>query len=299
MNLWGLTGIQIQDVPAKSITEFTIMDYYRRLRLLAMSMFDWQGLPPSVNIRYLEASLFESGRVLFFKDKSELGLDYLALRCTIAAELNVYLEPVSFVAVSNQYSHIYKLDDSVLIRNNYDSVPTTFSIMLFAQRLANAERTIDINIAAQKTPFMLLCDEKERMTIKNIYAQYTGNEPVIFGNKSLNPDLFKVLITNAPYVSDKIMIYKHNIMNECLTFLGINNANTDKKERLITDEAESNNQMISMGAQVMLIVRQQAAKLINEMFGLNISVELRRDPEEILDKANGADKADKAGDTNG
>lgn len=296
MNLWGLTGIQIQDVPAKSMTEFTIMDYYRRLRLLAMSMFDWQGLPPSVNIRYLEASLFESGRVLFFRDKSKLGLDYLALRCTIAAELNVYLEPVSFVAVSNQYSHIYTLNDSVLIRNNYDSVPTTFSIMLFAQRLANAERTIDVNIAAQKTPFLFLCDEKERLTIKNIYAQYVGDMPVIFGNKSLNPDLFKVLETNAPYVADKIMLYKHQIMNECLTYLGLDNANVDKKERLITDEVESNNQMISMSAQVMLTARQQAAKLINEMFGLNVTVKLLQDTEEVLSRA--ADTA-KDDDTNG
>lgn len=280
MNLWGLTGLQIQAYEAKTLTEHTIMDYFRRLRLLAVSMFDWQGLPESVNIRYLESTLFDTGRVLFFQDKSDKGLDYLALRCTIANELNVYMEPTKFIAISNQYSHEYSLLDSVLIRNNYESIPTALTIMLFAQRLANAERTIDINIAAQKTPLLILCDEKERMTIKNIYAQYKGDEPVIFGNKSLNPDLLKVLKTDAPFVADKIMTYKMAIMNECLTYLGINNANTVKKERLITDEAQSNNQMISMSAQVMLTARQQAAKQINDMFGLNVSVELREQPLE-------------------
>lgn len=275
MNLWNLAGVEFTENKALNLTQMTIMDYYRRLRMLAVSMFDWKGLPESVNIRYLEASLFETGRCLFFKDKSEKGLSYLALKCTIAKELNVYMEPTNFIAISNNYSQEYSISDSVLIRNNYDSLPTAVTVMLFSQRLGNAERSIDVNVNAQKTPVLILVDDKQRLTLKNIYSQYEGNEPVIFGNSTINPNLFTVLKTDAPFVADKLMLYKHNILNECLTFLGINNANTDKKERLITDEAQANNQVISASADAMLATRQQAAEQINKMFGLNITVQLR------------------------
>ena len=114
------------------------------------------------------------------------------------------------------------------------------------------------------------------MSFKQAIKQKQDNEPVIFADKNLDTNDVTVLNTTAPIVFDKLQVQKTNVLNECLTFLGINNANTDKRERLVTNEVESNNEMIQVNSDVMLEARKQACKEINEMFGLNISVERRR-----------------------
>jgi hypothetical protein len=257
----------------------TFDDYYSQLRLLALSVYEWSGLPDSINARYLETTLFRFGQALFFNDKT---MGFLALQCTPSSMLNVYWEPTEFTAISVNYSHMYTTDDSVFIRNNYDCVPTEKAIRLFAERLTTAERVTDINLKAQRTPLFVLCEEKQRMTIKNIFAQYEGNELLLIGDKSLNPDSMKAINTTAPYLLDKLDVYKENIWNRAMTFLGINNANTNKKERLITNEVSANDQLIATSAEVMLLARKEAAEKINKMFGLSVSVDLRQPPQQDM-----------------
>lgn len=275
------------DTAAKMNTA-TYNDYFMRLRQLAISMFEWSGMPESVDVRFLEKTLFMMGRAIFIRD-NDLG--YLTLKCTIGGNLNVYELPTDYTAYSIGYNKLYPADECVIIRNNYDELPTALTIQLFARRLYEVERTLDVNIRAQKTPVIIKCDEKQRLTMKNLYMQYDGNEPFIFGDKSLDTDNIKVLNTSAPFVSDKLMLYKHDIINEAMTFLGINNANTDKKERLVVPEVESNNDMVLMSAETMLKTRQIAAKQINKMFGLNVSVKIKEFiepiPEEKEDAENG------------
>ena len=162
---------------------------------------------------------------------------------------------------------------------------------LFALRLYEAERTADVNIKAQKTPVLLLMDEKQRLTMENIYSQYDGNRPVIFGDKnSLGENVIKAINTQAPFIADKIINYKKEIWNEALTFLGINNIMVDKKERLITDEANSNNELINLNLQSYLAPRQEACRQFNEKFGFTgtdkeISVRVRSDLHNIIKNA--------------
>ena len=162
---------------------------------------------------------------------------------------------------------------------------------LFALRLYEAERTADVNIKAQKTPVLLLMDEKQRLTMENLYSQYEGNRPVIFGDKnSLGENVIKAINTQAPFIADKIINYKKEIWNEALTFLGINNIMVDKKERLITDEANSNNELINLNLQSYLAPRQEACRQFNEKFGFTgtdkeISVRVRSDLHNIIKNA--------------
>ena len=162
---------------------------------------------------------------------------------------------------------------------------------LFALRLYEAEQTAMVNIKAQKTPVLLLMDEKQRLTMENIYSQYDGNKPVIFGDKnSLGENVIKAINTQAPFIADKIIDYKKEIWNEALTFLGINNIMVDKKERLITDEANSNNELINLNLQSYLAPRQEACKQFNEKFGFTgtdkeISVRVRSDLHNIIKNA--------------
>jgi len=254
------------------INTLTANDYYDRLRLIALSLFEWEGLPDSCNPRHLEQTLYMYGRVLFIED-SDLG--FLNTKVTPSGSLNIYDEPISYTAYGVGYNKSYDKDDCVLIRNNYLDRPTDYSVMLFASRLTEAERTIDVNIKAQKTPILIRCDEKDRLTMKNLYSQFSGNEPFIMGSKSLNLEALKVLKTDAPYIADKVQVYKREVWNEALTFFGINNANSDKRERLITDEVNANNEVIDINAQAMLLTRLEACKAINKKYGLNVTVKMR------------------------
>lgn len=150
-------------------------------------------------------------------------------------------------------------------------------------RLYEAERTCDVNIKAQKTPVLLTGDESFRLTMKNIYNKYDGNEPVIYGDKNqLGENVLRAIKTDAPFVADKVMEYKKEIWNEALTYLGINNIMIEKKERLVSDEANGNNELINMNLQARLAPRKEACRQFNELFGLNIDVKVRSDLHNLI-----------------
>lgn len=260
---------------AKSITDLTFTDYYYRLMMLARCVFKWENLPKNIDEKWIEKFLFMEGKCMFFDD-AEKGL--MVTQCVGDSDINLYGEPKFLTPHGIGYTgKALEIGKScVLIRNNDDMIPTAFTLKLFAYRLAEISRTIDINIEAQKTPTLLTGSEKQKLSLKNIYKQWDGFEPVIFGDKSLEgSDLLKVLKTDAPIVFPQLQVEKQAIWNECLTFLGINNANTEKRERLITDEAKSNNIHIDLSADCFLKSRELAAKEINDLFGTEIKVSKR------------------------
>jgi hypothetical protein len=264
-----------------NLNALTASDYYDRLRLIALSLFEWEGLPEGCNARHLESSLYLYGRALFYKDDTK---GYMNSKCTPSGTLNHYDEPVAYTATSTVYNVMYKRDECVLIRNNYLERPTDHTVVLFASRLTEAERTIDVNIKAQKTPVMITCDEKDRLTMLALYKKYEENECMILGSKQMNTDKIKVFKTDAPFIADKMQVYKRDIMNEMLTFFGINNTNSDKRERLITDEVNANNEVIDINSQSMLLTRLEACQQINTMFpDLKVSVRMRT-YDEIMER---------------
>lgn len=253
----------------------TYQHYYNRLKELAISMFEWQNLPDTVDARFLELSLFSTGMAVFFKD-DELG--YLALQTMIGGNLDVYNVPKNRKAyATNGFNMPLSENDSVIIWNNMLRTNCLTDIELFARRLYECDRTIDVNIKAQKTPVAILCDDNQRLTMKNMYAQYDGNEPFIFGSKDLDIKKIQAISTGAPFVADKIMQTKIQIWNEAMTYLGISNVNFQKKERLVTDEVTRNMGSTVSSRYTRLEMRKQACRQINKMFGLNINVEYRED----------------------
>lgn len=252
---------------AMLINDKTMIDYLDRLRMLATSLFTWENLDKIAGngaSRFLEQSLYDYGRACFVKD-DELG--YLALKVNPSDKLNVYMLPTKVTASSIGYNKQYDFDDIVYIMNNELQKPTVDSLILFANRLYETERTIDINLIAQKTPVLIEGDNKTILTLKNIYMQYSGNTPFIFGNKQYDiSNKINVLKTDAPYIVDKLDVHKQRIFNEALTVLGINNANIDKKERLITNEVESNDELITYYLNCWYKTRKKACDEINEKF---------------------------------
>ena len=285
------------------INDATYMDYLNRFRRIALSMFEWVNLPKSMNARYLELCLYYNGKCALLKDKK---YGFINTKCAGTGYVNIYGLPTKLNCYSYDFNSIRTLYtglnpmvteeereakenyECILVQNNWECLPTVSSMELFAYRLYEAQRTCDINIIAQKTPVLLVADETQRLFLENLYQQYNGNQPFIFGDKDqLGDKTLKAISTQAPYVADKITDYKKEIWNEALTFLGVNNIMLEKKERLVSDEANSNNELINLNLQSFLAPRQEACRQFNEKFGLTgtdkeISVRVRSDLYNII-----------------
>ena len=253
----------------------TYVDLYNRLVELAISMFDWQNLPDTIDARFLELVLFAQGSALFFKD-DDIG--YLGLRYAQNGWFDVYHNPIGRRAYAdNGYNADRDRTNSVIIWNNMLKTNSMTMVQLYARRLYELERTIDVNVKAQKTPVLITGEDKEMLTLKNLYKDYDGNTPVIFADKSLRPDSLKVLKTDAPYIGDRLYVLKTQLFNECLTYLGISNVNIQKRERLLNDEVNRNMGGTIASRYSRLEMRQRACEEINKMFGLDVWVEYKED----------------------
>lgn len=293
-------GQRIRKVPPKDafrdailMNNQTYVDYLERMKKIALSMFEWVNLPDSCNARFLEMCLFYNGQAALLYDE-----DYGFIN-TMAADggyINIYGLPTEIQCYSyrfNQRRSLYMTDtgeekskECILVMNNYERVPTCATINLFAYRLAEAQRTADVNIKAQRTPILITTDQKQLFSLKKMYEEYDGNTPAIFADKNLiTPDALKALKTDAPFIAQDIMDYKREIWNEFLTFLGISNL-SEKRERMVTNEIDSNNELVNLNLQALLIPRKDACREFNEKYGLMgdkaIDVKVRSDLYNIV-----------------
>lgn len=257
-------------------------EYLERLTELSISMFEWKNLPDTIDARFLELTLFGDGQAVFFKDE-ELG--YLCLQVAMNGGFNVYRVPVRRRAYAvNGYQQNLDIDNSVIVYNNYLRTNSVNMVKIYAKRLYNLDRIIDVNANAQKTPVLVQGTEMQRLTLLNLYKEFDGNAPVIFGDKNLDLNGLKSISTEAPYVADKIYQLKTQIWNEALTYLGISNLNIQKKERLVSDEVVRNQGGTIASRYSRLEARRQACEQINKMFGLNVEVNYRDDFREADDE---------------
>lgn len=265
--------------------------YYNQLINMGINVFKWKNLPKTIDERFLELNLMAKGYVLFFKDE-ELGEngEYLCLPCTLGGKWNVYNIPINRRAyATNGYQKNCTIEDSVVIFNNYLRQPDVWVVRQYAERLYEIQRTIDVNVKAQKTPIALITDENTRLTMKNFYKNYDGNEPFITVDKNFDMNGIKAINTEAPYVASKLQDLKHEVFNEMLTYFGISNISSVKKERLISDEVTRNLGGTEIEKHVRLNARKQACEKINEMYGLDIDVEYNSQIDIVVDSTTAFD----------
>ncbi len=259
-----------------TVNNLTYMQYLNRLTELSVSMFEWKNLPPTVDARYLELHLFEAGSMVYFNDDV---IGNLCLDCLPSGRLDVYGNPVLRRAYSgyNNYQKLLKESNSVIIWNNYLHTNSILEVQMFAKRLYNLDRIIDVNANAQKTPVLIQGTEQQRLTLKNLYKEFDGNSPFIFGDKNLDLNSLKCLQTGAPYVCDKLYNLKQMYWNEALTYLGINNTGAQKRERMLAIESSQAQGGTISSRYSRLQSRREAVEKINAMFGTNIEVNYRED----------------------
>ena len=272
----------------------TYIDYLERMKKIALSMFEWVNLPPTMSSRYLELCLYYKGQAALLYDED---YGFINTQAADSGYINIYGMPTKINCFSYSYNKMRELyvpntnlpaeEECILVMNNYQRIPTASTISLYAERRWDAQRACDINVQAQKTPVLLLTDKNQELTLRNIYAQYDGNSPVIYGDKNLlNEKPIDSINTQADFVANDLREYMQGIWNDFLCFIGINNL-SEKKERLITSEANTNNELVNMNMQSYLIPRKQACKEFNEKFGLTgtskaIDVKLRSDLYNII-----------------
>lgn len=293
-------GKRIRKVPPKDafrdailMNDQTYIDYLERMKKICLSMFEWQNLPTSMNARFIEMSLFYNGQAAFLYDDN---YGYINTMAADGGYINIYGLPTELNCYSyrfNQRRSLYMTDtgeekgkECILVMNNYERIPTAATVNLFAYRLAEAQRTADVNIKAQRTPILLTTDQKQLFTLKKMYEEYDGNTPAIFADKNvITPDALKAIKTDAPFIGQNIMDYKREIWNEFLTFMGISNL-SEKRERMVSNEIDSNNELVNLNLQALLIPRKEACRQFNEKYGLMgnkaIDVKVRSDLYNIV-----------------
>lgn len=254
------------------LNELTFRTIFDKYRLVALNIFEWTGLPDGITEKHLEGLLFNYGKAVFVRDPN---MGHLCLQCEAGTGVNVYNEPVKWRAIGHGYSREYLVDDCVVIDNNKGRIPTRDFVMFYANKLTEAERTMDVNVKANKTPYIIACDDKDVLTFKAIFGQIDGNVPAVYADKGLNLDALNVFQTGVKFLGNELTDYKHSVESDVLTFLGVDNVGVDKRERLITDEAQSNNQLIESFRELQLESRRRACGEINALFGLNVSVRVR------------------------
>lgn len=281
-------------VESAVLNNATYLYFYEWLTELAISMYKWEGFPaadpgknlPGVDPDFLEYVLFNDGRAVIFKD-DVMGL--VCMEVNLNDKMNIYRVPIRRTAhaVNGFHSNLTP-KNSVVVFNNALRTPTAITLDAFARRLYEIQRTMDVNIKAQKTPVVIQGTDEQRLTLINLYKQYEGNEPFVFGFKNLDLGALTAIRTDAPFVSDKLQALKIQVWNEALSYLGISNVNYEKRERLVKEEVNASMGGTLASRNSRLNMRKKACDEINNMFDLNVSVSYNEEVEDIVKQATDA-----------
>lgn len=257
--------------------------FYRdRLTDIALSCVKWKNLPKEIDPRFLEWCLFYDGMAIFFKD--DITEKFVCIQVMPSGQFNMYRIPKerTAYAVNGYQNSDLNENNSVIIYNNLLRKPSVQDIEIYAKKLTNIDLTLNVNVNAQKTPIAIICDETQRLTFQQLYQNYAGNMPFIFGDKGLNLDNVKSINTQADYKGEELNKLKTDIWNEALTYLGVSNVQYQKKERINTEEINRSMGGAFASRRSRIKARQNAVDEINKMFGLSIKVEF----EDEVDKIN-------------
>lgn len=260
------------------LNDLTFRVLYDKNKLIALNEWEWEGLPDGIESRHIERLLYGNGTACFFRDPK---MSFMCLECSSTGRVNVNYDPTEYRVHGFGYQRTVQADDCVIIRNNLLAIPTDPFVMHYVNKLTEAERTMDVNVKACKTPVIFACDDKDVLSFKRLFSQVDGNVPAIFADRGLNLDSIQAFLTGVKFLGNELMDYKRSVESDLLTFMGQDNTPVDKKERLITDEAEANNQLIASFADLQLSAREKACEEINKMWPeLSVSVRRRVGPSD-------------------
>ena len=276
---------------AKYFTSVTYSTWFNRLYNIAISRFEWLNLPDTCNEKFIEQVLFFNGFMVGNKDTALNS--FLIMPCTNNSVLDIFGYPAKVNAygyngymAQNLTPYTITLGqeptraDAALLYANYSRCPDLPAVLYFARKLTKIDRTIDVNINVQKTPYIISCGENQRLTVANMFKQVDNFEPAIITTKfyGLNGEKpINVMDLKPPFVADKMQTLKRQVYQEALTYLGIEANTSEKAERQVTEELTANMGETESMRQSPLASRKQFCKEFNKIYGTNIDVKFRSD----------------------
>lgn len=276
---------------AKYFTSVTYSTWFNRLYNIAISRFEWLNLPDTCNEKFIEQVLFFNGVMVGYKDTALNS--FLIMPCTNNSVLDIFGYPAKVNAygyngymAQNLTPYTITLGeeptraDAALLYANYSRCPDLPAVLYFARKLTKIDRTIDVNINVQKTPYIISCGENQRLTVANMFKQVDNFEPAIITTKfyGLNGEKpINVMDLKPPFVADKMQTLKRQVYQEALTYLGIEANTSEKAERQVTEELTANMGETESMRQSPLASRKQFCKEFNKIYGTNIDVKFRSD----------------------
>lgn len=249
------------------------MEWYCIFNLLwnlSVNNIKWENV--EIPSSYIEKCLIESGSGAFFEENGVLkfGAAY--------ATENIYNVPTKWQIHYNGKIYSKSILDSVFVRCDLNNTTFIMYVLQYTDKITDIERTINTNVATHKMPFVFKTNDKKLLSYKNIVNQIMNNEVAIFLDESISMSDFEMFKTEQQYIIDKLDVHKKFVYAEFKELLGFNNVQIEKKERLITDEAEQNNEIIVNGyVKSMIDERKDCCKKIKELFNIDINVKLNRE----------------------
>lgn len=247
---------------------------------LAINRFKWTNLPAGLTSERLEEMLIMHGQLALFEEKGILSI----LPCYGTTDINCYNEYDTYhIQGYNGYTYTRHINDMVRLKNNPLATDDLTTLQFYAKKIDDIEQTQDVNLFQQCIPKIISGDKDSMLTVKNIKKQLAEHRFVIMIKDKITSKLGKpeVFDTSAPYLLDKLSDYEKIYWNKALTKLGINNSNIDKKERVIVDEVNSNNDYIAINLDLMYDMRVDFCNLAKEKFNIDIQVKKREVNEQI------------------
>ena len=269
------------DVSAQLNKQHLFEMNFSNLLQLSINRFRYYNMPEGLDERFLELVLLESGKAVLFKDKDGR---FLNTNVSGYGNIDVYHNPTRYTAVGVDLNETLELDmeNSVIIYDNYLRIVTWDYLGVYARRLTDCDIAINTNVLSQNNPVLAQFPEGQAITAKIFLDKRDAGEPIIPVDENFQLDKgIKLAFTTPPFISDKLQAQKNRIMNEALTFLGINNSNTDKRERLTQGEVNENNGNTLVFRSSGLRARKVGVERFNKLFGTDMGVEWN---EEILEK---------------
>lgn len=243
--------------------------------------FEFSGVPDEWDYDYMLTNLFIHGYIAI----TDTSAGVVPLRCGITG-IDIFDHPTRAIfanaVLGNFERNLYgdnPATDCALVKIQYDFMGVMPIVDRYAALLALCDNSIAVNLRNSKVAFIGLVSSKQQAaTFEKMYRDIDSGKPAVYAKKGdgLTTDDIYYNHVRETYIANDVQLLKQSIKNDFLTEIGLNNANTDKRERLIVDEVNANNDEVQANVQHWIDNIREGLKRANALFGLNLSVELRK-----------------------
>ena len=261
-----------------------LVEYYTRyLFQKVISVFEFEGLPEEWADNYFKYVLFGYGVIaVIYTDKygvicQDCGLSgydvfYQPTRCIIA---NPHLPGL-------KEFKIHENCEIIKLQPDYGSVMDL--VTTYADLMALALETTGANLLNSKLSYVFFAENKTAAeSFKKLYDRVASGEPMAVIDKNLlledGTPAWQIFTQNVGqnYITDRLLNDMKTLEDQFNTVIGVPNANTQKRERMITDEVNANNVDTQCRVNLWLETMNKDISQVNKMFGTDIKVKYRYD----------------------